>query len=69
MGSTNRPESNSAANLISLCRSCHEWIESNRTEALEHGWLVPQAQEPAEVDIWWRGKKARLDDLGGLVLL
>lgn len=26
-------------NLVTLCRPCHTWIESNRTQAMAEGWL------------------------------
>lgn len=31
---------NLPANLVHLCRSCHAWVESNRTQAITSGWLV-----------------------------
>jgi 5-methylcytosine-specific restriction protein A len=47
-GGTSRVEINSPANLLHLCDECHAWVESNRTEAYEKGWLVRQAHVPAE---------------------
>lgn len=53
MGGTNRPESNSPANLLLVCGTattgCHSWIETNRARAIARGYLVPQVTEPADV--------------------
>ena len=29
--------------LVLLCRSCHAWVESNRAQANEEGWLLGEA--------------------------
>jgi len=50
-GSAHRPEVNLPANLIDLCRSCHELVESRREEAYVLGLLVHRAQRPAEVPV------------------
>jgi hypothetical protein len=43
-----RPE-----NYIHLCGSgttgCHGWIEHNRTESYEKGWLVKSTGDPAKI--------------------
>ena len=26
-------------NVLAVCRSCHDWIETHRLESLERGWL------------------------------
>lgn len=55
MGGTTRPDANAVWVLLLLCGSattpdgCHTYVETNRTEALANGWLVPQAGEPATV--------------------
>jgi hypothetical protein len=46
MGGSRDPKTNSPANLILLCPDHHAWVESNRTEALEMGFLVPQGHDP-----------------------
>ena len=66
MGSTSRPESNLAANLISLCASCHAWIESHRQAAMLNGWIIGQYKTPAERPMIWHGKVVLLDDQGGV---
>lgn len=48
MGGSRRRDTNLASNLLVLCRGCHERLESNRLEALAHGWLLPADAVPAE---------------------
>ncbi|WP_374193334.1 HNH endonuclease signature motif containing protein [Mycolicibacterium sp. S2-37] len=60
MGGSKDPLTNTAANGVLLCRSCHRWIELNRTAALEFGWLVRQGHDPREVAVNYRGSWARL---------
>jgi 5-methylcytosine-specific restriction protein A len=69
MGSTRRTETNQAANALWLCRLCHEWVESNRTEALKFGWLIPQLRIPAEVPVLRRGLWCLLDNRGDYVAI
>lgn len=47
---------NGVANCVPLCRSCHEWVERNRSEARESGWLVSRYVDPREVPVWVRGR-------------
>jgi hypothetical protein len=49
IGSTRRPETNLPANLLRLCSPHHEWIESNRSEALTLGLLLHDTQTPSAV--------------------
>ena len=49
MGGTSRADANSPANLLLLCRSCHEWVESNREDAYEQGLLVREPLDPSMV--------------------
>lgn len=51
MGGSSDPHINDPVNLIPVCLSCHQWIESHRDEAREKGWLVPFSKDPA--DIYW----------------
>jgi hypothetical protein len=66
MGGTTNPETNAAANLIWLCRDCHDWIESNRAEALGNGWLVSTQDRPSTVPLLYLGRWTLLDDAGGI---
>lgn len=61
------------SNLVLLCGSgtsgCHGWVESNRAEAYETGWLVRRnstdvPEEVPMIDIF--GRQFFLDDLGGV---
>ena len=56
VGGSKAPDTNTAANGLALCTECHSWVESNRTKALELGWLVRQGHNPAEMPVWigWR---------------
>lgn len=72
MGGTKRTETNFTSNLMALCGTgttgCHGWIENNRQEAYEKGWLVSQRDEPTQVPVksflyGW----IYLDDEGGFV--
>ncbi len=51
LGGRSIPEINSPANLVSVCRDDHEWIESRRAEALEVGLLVAEHDDPADVPV------------------
>jgi len=70
MGGTSDPRVSSIANCGILCGhattpgSCHEWVEQNREEAIEAGWLIPtsapiELHPPATVRVrdvagrWW----------------
>lgn len=55
MGSSKRPDTNTAANALAVCEPDHRRIESNRTEALEMGWLVRQGHDPEHVPVMYRG--------------
>ncbi len=53
MGGTKKLNSNSASNLLVLCGSgitgCHGWIESNRAESYEKGYLVSYQEESSHM--------------------
>lgn len=51
MGGTRRPGTNYPANLLALCPTCHEQIESHRAVAYSMGWLLPQNADPAVVAV------------------
>lgn len=56
---------NRLSNGVTLCRTCHDWIESNRIAAKATGWLLSADEDPAEVpliNIW--GQAVRLTDEG-----
>lgn len=54
MGGTRDPEIHSPSNLVVICRGCHGWVESHRSEAMHDGWLVPRRdpRTPGDVPIW-----------------
>lgn len=51
MGGSQLEDTNSPANLLVLCLSCHELVESERSAAYEGGWLVRQNADPAAVPV------------------
>lgn len=55
MGSTRRPETNAAYNLLLVCGTgttgCHGFIESHRKAAEAEGWLVRHGLDPAHVPV------------------
>lgn len=56
MGGTSRKDSGGAANALLLHFHCHEWVERNRKEAKEAGFLVDQWHDPREVKVkMWDG--------------
>lgn len=71
-GGDPRPTTNQPSNLLLLCGSattpagCHERVESNRTDALENGWLLHAEHEPTEVPVVIGPSRTRvlLDDDG-----
>ena len=54
MGGSRRASTNTASNCLHLCASCHQWIETNRRQALSFGFLVLQHHQPTERPVWWR---------------
>lgn len=59
-GGSKDPLTNTPANAFAVCAADHAYIESNRTEALDKGWLVRQGKNPAEVPVLYRGRYAYL---------
>jgi hypothetical protein len=37
----------SAANLVAICRRCHNWIHANPRQASVDGWMVHEHLDPA----------------------
>lgn len=60
-GGTRRVNANSPANLILLCRDCHQHTESYPNEALDRGLRVPQSVEhPETAPTVWHGRTVLL---------
>lgn len=66
MGSTTRPDTNTASNALFISSDCHRRIESRRSFALDRGWLVRQTQSPSDVPVLWQGSWVLLQDTGGV---
>ena len=64
MGSTKRPDTNTASNGLAVSNKCHTMLESRREKALDMGWLVHQNQSPADVPVFRRGHWVMLLDTG-----
>lgn len=64
MGGSKADDTNSSANGLCVCVPCHREIEANRVEALAHGWLVRQGDDPAAAPVFRRGEWVLLDNDG-----
>lgn len=51
LGGSSDPAINEPCNLLTLCSGCHGRVESYRTEAYAHGWLVERGRNPADVPV------------------
>ena len=51
MGGSRLDDTNSIENVMLLSPEAHEYVERNRTEAYERGWLVRQQDIPAAVPV------------------
>ncbi|URM87380.1 HNH endonuclease [Gordonia phage Banquo] len=69
MGGTRDQAANALSNLFYVCYPCHRWIEENRAEALEDGYLVSRLSPvaPADVPVLYRGTKRYMNDEGETV--
>lgn len=67
MGSSKRPETNAAYNLLLLCGTgvdgCHGFVEKHRRSAEAEGWLVRHGQDPADVPVTVHAGPWRRPDL------
>lgn len=50
-GGSKRPDTNLPSNLLLLCPTCHDQIESHRALAQSMGWIVVQAADPTTVAV------------------
>lgn len=64
MGGSSAPDTNLPSNLLRLCPPHHDWIESNRSKALELGLLLHATAKPAEVPVYLRYGLVLLGDDG-----
>lgn len=69
LGGTKDPATNHPSNLLWVCgdgiQGCHGYMESHRTEAYEHGWLVRHGADPRTTPVLlWDGRMVLLDDEG-----
>ena len=46
MGGVDNEWTGLASNGLLLCGRCHRWVEANRPESIEHGWLVQHGDDP-----------------------
>jgi 5-methylcytosine-specific restriction protein A len=63
-GGSTAADTNTASNALCVCISCHGAIEANRSDALEHGWLVRQGQNPCGIRVLRLNTWVTLDDFG-----
>lgn len=64
MGGSKDPVTGSAANGIWIHATCHSKIESQRSWAFDHGYLVRQSEDPRYIPIKIAGAWYLLDDQG-----
>jgi hypothetical protein len=69
MGGTRNPASRSPANALALHLACHAWIESNRAEAIERGYLVRQSESSCDVPVLTADGWVLLRDDGSVLRL
>lgn len=75
MGGSRDPKVHGAANLVLICGSattpngCHLEVESYRDLARGDGYLLYRNQNPAEAPLLYRGRRALLDNDGGIKFL
>lgn len=68
-GGTSDPAINALSNLILACSECHRHMESYRRDALKHGWLLHDGDDPQAVEVaLWDGRWVLLSDDGGQVV-
>jgi len=57
-GGSKRPDTNLPSNLLLLCPTCHEVVESRRLAGYENGWILRSEAKPAEVPVTiWKGTR------------
>lgn len=71
MGGSRQSHLNKPSNLLFLCGSgttgCHGWVESNRLQAVNDGFIVPRYGVPATTPVRYLGRDwVILDDEGGM---
>lgn len=54
MGGSKEAFVNYPSNGVTLCRSCHDHVEANRSESIVTGWLVSRIgiDRPSAVPVW-----------------
>lgn len=48
-GGSKRPDTNLPSNLLLLCPTCHEAVESRRIAGYENGWILRSEAVPSRV--------------------
>lgn len=64
MGGSTAPDTNQAANLLRLCPAHHDWVESERLQALQLGLLLHAGVAPASAPVLLRYGRVLLDNDG-----
>lgn len=50
-GGSKAPDTDSAQNLVTLCRTCHDGVHAERIDAEKTGYIVPSGKNPAAIPI------------------
>jgi 5-methylcytosine-specific restriction protein A len=59
MGGSHDQSVHSLANLICLCRNCHDYIHAHPLESYGFGFLVRNGDDPEKVPVWF-GRQYRM---------
>lgn len=54
------------SDVMDACRWCHDFIGNNPTQAKALGLALEEWQDPTAEPVAYRGRRARLDDAGGV---
>jgi hypothetical protein len=55
------------SNGLWACSQCHQWMHANPNAAKALGWMVHPEGDPLTVVVLYRGRKALLDNIGGVL--
>ena len=65
MGGVDNEWTGLASNGLLLCGRCHRWVEANRPESIERGWLVQLGDDPELMPVLLHSGRVVLLDRDG----
>lgn len=66
MGGVDNEWTGLASNGLLLCGHCHRWVEANRPESVERGWLVRHGDDPELMPVLLHSGQVVLLDRDGV---